>query len=157
MSVVVLASAVFLPAQTVLHVAPLDWVSQVEIWNLYSFFSIFIILFIVTRTLNRTYFKWKCISQVQQLWSLNYSGANSRLYFSSILQSAAWMCWTICSDTTTYSSLFSTWYAACWLSVIPTLLPAVFSMLLFTNSYLMPVRFHILCQPSWKNYSIWGK
>lgn len=29
MSVVVLASAVFLPAQTVLHVAPLDWVSQV--------------------------------------------------------------------------------------------------------------------------------
>lgn len=83
-------------------------------------------IFIVTRT-----FKWKCISQVQQLWSLNYSGANSRLYFSSILQSAARMCWTICSDTTTYSSLFSTWYAACWLSVIPTLLSALFSMLLF--------------------------
>lgn len=88
-------------------------------------------IFIVTRTLNLTYFKWKCISQVQQLWSLNYSGANSRLYFSSILQSAARMCWTICSDTTTYSSLFSTWYAACWLSVIPTLLSALFSMLLF--------------------------
>lgn len=110
-------------------------------------------IFNVTRTLKLTYFKWKCISWVQQLWSLNYSGANSRLYFSSILQSAARMCWTICSDTTTYSSLFSTWYAADFLW-FPHFYQLCFQCCFFTNSYLMPVRFHILCQPSWKNYSI---